>query len=588
MIKFKSISLKNFQSVGNVTQTVNLTTDGMTLILGVNADQDESFRNGTGKSTLTQAICFALYGNAITNVKKDNLVNKINNKNMIVSLEFEVNGKNYRIERGRKPAILRFYIDNNEFIDNNENEANGENKHTQEEIDKILSISYKLYRQIISVSSNTTPFLSLKDGEQREIIEELLGITLLSKKSEVLSNLIKQTKDSIKEEEIRLKTISESNNKIKSHIDELKFKSKNWDKRYETQKEKLLNDINVFSKIDIEQEIKNHEVYNKIKDINHSIKSTSTDISILDKNINILNKSISNNKIKLTQIDNNICPECEQEIHNNKTDEIKNCLITDIANDEETVNQLKDALEVNINSLNNFNDEKQSYGEINLIYKTLSEAYNHQRVLDSLEMELKNHLSQNNPFDDQIGNLNESGIQEVNYDYLNEQITLKEHQEFLLKLLTKKDSFIRKKIIDQNLSFLNNRLNSYLTEMNFTHTVMFNSDLTVDITLHGKDYDFEQLSSGEKNRLILSLSWSFRDIWETFNQSINIFIIDELVDTGMDKQGVSKSLDILRKFIIERNKNIFLISHKGEIENKVDNTLFAIKENDFTSYQLSS
>ena len=164
-------------------------------------------------------------------------------------------------------------------------------------------------------------------------------------------------------------------------------------------------------------------------------------------------------------------------------------------------------------------------------------------------------------------------------------ITLKDHQEFLLKLLTKKDSFIRKKIIDQNLFFLNTRLNHYLDTMNLPHEVTFNSDLSVDITKHGKNYDFDQLSTGEQNRLILSLSWAFRDIWETFNQSINLLIVDELVDTGMDIQGVTKALEILRQFVIERSKNILLISHKGDIENKVDNILFAEKQNDFTQYK---
>lgn len=586
MIKLKSVSMKNFQSIGNVTQTVRLDSDSLILVLGANLDQGhQDYRNGTGKTTITQAISFAIFGNAMTNIRKDNLVNKINNKDMMVSIEFEVNQIQYRIERGRKPAVLRFYINDSLLVDP-ENEANGESKFTQENIDTIIGMSHRLYKQIISLSSRTTPFLSLRDAEQREIIEELLGITSLSKKADKLNLQLKDTKDKIKEEEIRLKTIGESNDKINSHIKDLTFKSSLWEKTNQKNIAKQEADIENLKNIDIEAEINNHKIARDISVLDMSVQSLTREITSLDRELKTMELKHRELNHRLTHIKDKTCPECNQSITNDASSNMENDIEKSILDSSEKIKILNSEIANKAKELNSILDAKDTLGQKPiLIYKNIDDAYNHQRLLDSISSDLKTLMQNTNPYDDQIANLSDSAIQEICYDYLNQMISLKDHQEFLLKLLTKKDSFIRKKIIDQNLSFLNTRLNHYLDIMNLPHEVIFNSDLTVNIIKHGKDYDFDQLSTGEQNRLILSLSWSFRDIWETFNQSVNIYIIDELVDSGMDAQGVARGLDILSSFVLERNKNILLISHKGEIENRVDKILYAEKENDFTTYR---
>jgi len=154
----------------------------------------------------------------------------------------------------------------------------------------------------------------------------------------------------------------------------------------------------------------------------------------------------------------------------------------------------------------------------------------------------------------------------------------------LYKLLTNKDSFIRKKIIEQNLAYLNNRLTYYLDKVGLPHTVVFQNDLSVEIQQLGQDLDFDNLSRGERNRLILGMSWAFRDVWESLYQNINLLFIDELIDSGMDSAGVESSLSILKKMGRERNKNIYLISHKDELIGRVNNVLKVVKENGFTSY----
>ena len=161
---------------------------------------------------------------------------------------------------------------------------------------------------------------------------------------------------------------------------------------------------------------------------------------------------------------------------------------------------------------------------------------------------------------------------------------LKDHQEFLIKLLTNKDSFIRKKIIEQNLAYLNNRLTLYLDKLGLPHQVIFKNDLAVEITQLGQDLDFDNLSRGERNRLILGMSFAFRDVWESLYQNVNLLFIDELIDSGMDSAGVENSLSVIKKMGRERKKNIFLISHKDELIGRVNYVMKVIKENGFTSY----
>ena len=232
--------------------------------------------------------------------------------------------------------------------------------------------------------------------------------------------------------------------------------------------------------------------------------------------------------------------------------------------------------------------EISSVGELtqrpNTYYDTVEQALKHQNNLKSLETQLEVRAGEQDPYQEQIDELKHTAMQAVSWDRVNELSSLKDHQEFLLKLLTSKDSFIRKKIIDQNLAYLNNRLTYYLDKMGLPHSVLFQNDLSVLITQLGQDLDFDNLSRGERNRLILGLSWSFRDVWESLYQGINLLFVDELIDNGLDASGVEGALAVLKKMSRERKKNIFLISHKDELIGRVNNVLKVIKENGFTSY----
>jgi DNA repair exonuclease SbcCD ATPase subunit len=217
-------------------------------------------------------------------------------------------------------------------------------------------------------------------------------------------------------------------------------------------------------------------------------------------------------------------------------------------------------------------------------YSTIEEAYEHKHNMDTMAQQYAEKMAEQNPYLEQIDSLKDTGLQEIDFEHINELTELREHQEFLYKLLTSKDSFIRKRIIDQNIAYLNHRLAHYLERIGLPHEVKFSSDLGVEITEYGRDLDFDNLSRGERNRLILSLSWAFRDIYESLNHPMNFMCIDELLDSGMDSVGVEAGLGILKKMNREQGKNIFLISHKEELVGRVNNVLTVIKEGGFTNY----
>jgi DNA repair exonuclease SbcCD ATPase subunit len=204
--------------------------------------------------------------------------------------------------------------------------------------------------------------------------------------------------------------------------------------------------------------------------------------------------------------------------------------------------------------------------------------------LSNLEQQIANKQTETDPYAEQIAEMQQQALKEITYDTLNELTRLQEHQEFLLKLLTSKDSFIRKKIIEQNLSYLNARLTHYLDRVGLPHTVVFQNDLTVSIEELGRELDFDNLSRGERNRLILSMSWAFRDVFESLYQSINLLFIDEMIDNGLDTQGVENALALLKQMSRERHKSIWLVSHRDELAGRVENILKVVKEGGFTSY----
>jgi len=583
MLKLKSLTAKNFMSVGNATQAIHFDRSDLTLVLGENLDlggDDTGARNGTGKTTIINALSYGLYGQALTNIKKDNLINKTNAKNMVVTVDFNVGGRDYRIERGRKPTFTKLYIDGNEQTDYVD-DSQGDSRETQCDIERLLGMTHDMFKHVVALNTYTEPFLSMRANDQRQIIEQLLGVTILSEKAEQLKTQIKNTKDAINEEKIRIKAQQDANLRIAEQIENLKKRQKLWHTKHEEDVLTLEKHLRDLVAIDINEEIANHRAlalyHEGVKRRDQAKKWIAS--------IDAANVKEERTRDKLTleidQLRNHRCYACGGELHD--------------ANQEEMIESKKKLLGESVAQLLSNETQRwehqgviEQFADIGdaptVIYDTLEQALEHRSTVDNLAATLEKKAMETDPYSEQISDMECTALVEISWDTINNLTQMQEHQEFLLKMLTSKDSFVRKKIIDQNLAYLNSRLGAYLSAIGLPHEVKFINDLSVEITELGRDLDFDNLSRGERNRLILSLSWAFRDVWENLYQNINLLFIDELIDSGMDASGVENSLAILKRMNRERGKSIFLVSHREELSGRVNNILTVTKENGFTSY----
>lgn len=590
MLKITDVSMRNFLSVGNAPQSVKLCDKGLTLVLGENMDTGGvNSRNGVGKSTLLQAVSFGLFGIPLSNIKKDNLVNNINAKNMVVSISFERDNKKYKIERGRKPQFVRYYVDDGLVNDANTDESQGDSRNTQAEIEKVLGFSHDMFRHIVAMNTYTEPFLKLKPGDQRQIIEELLGITQISTRSDVLKELIKGTKDSVKEEEFRIKAVLESNQKIQYAINDLDAKSKQWNQGQRNRIDQAMNQLKGLQDLDIEAEIEAHKLIVDFKTLTAEITRARKDLHRQENDLMTRNKMYERLVAHYASAQEHKCHACGQDIHDDSHERQIADLKKQIDKAEPELVQAASDVEATQALIQELKDALGSIGDEPVTtYSTLEQAYEHRNTINNLKETIAREEASLNPYMEQIDTLKLSGLQPVSYDVLNELQVLLKHQDFLLKLLTSKDSFIRKKIIDQNINHLNHRLNYYLEKLGLPHEVRFKSDLSVEISLLGRDFDFEQLSRGEMNRVILSTSWAFRDVWESLNQTVNLMFVDEMIDNGLDQQGAESALELMKRMARERGKNIFLISHKDELIGRVNTILKVKKENSFTKFEANA
>ena len=580
MIHIKNLTVKNFMSVGNATQAIDFDRKDLTLVLGENLDLGgDGSRNGTGKTTIINALSYALYGNALSNIRKDNLVNKTNGKNMLVSLDFIVAGKEYRIERGRKPNVLKFYVNNEEQAASDY--AQGDSRETQEAIETTMGLSHDMFKHIMALNTYTEPFLSLKANDQRTLIEQLLGITMLSERADRIKELNKATKDSITQEEFRIRAVIEANKRIEEQIESLKRRQTMWVAKHAEDVQKLQTALDELQKINIDEEIQAHKEHSAWDQRRKDFNDLQSAISRSKLEVQREEKSIKKLETEIASLQSHQCHTCGQPFHDEKHQQVLENKQKDLADarakcqqDSATVSEIQTAI--------------AQLGEIGrpptMFYDKEEDAIHHRATLAGLQAQIEIKRRETDPYEEQIVEMAQQALQEVDYDELNRLTRLQEHQEFLLKLLTSKDSFIRKKIIEQNLSYLNSRLTHYLDRIGLPHTVVFQNDLTVSIEELGRELDFDNLSRGERNRLILSMSWAFRDVWESLYAPINVLFIDEMIDNGMDTQGVENSLALLKKMSRDRHKSIWLVSHKDELAGRVENILKVVKENGFTSY----
>lgn len=727
MIRFLTITMRNFLSVGAVTQAVRLDEPGLTLILGQNLDADSAnSRNGVGKTTILQALCYALYGQPITKVRLDNLVNAVNQKNMLVTLDFEENGRRHRIERGRKPNIFRWTVDGRDRGEGTTDESQGENKHTQAEIERLIGMGLTLFRHLAALSTYTDPFLRLKAAEQREVIEELLGLTQVSERAEALKKQVSATKEAIRVTEAEHKATHDANARIEAAVRRAEQEQQSWlDARTReigifkqriaalpvvdyAEAERAFADLEMWVATahdlrtqaegrEAEADKMETEAANKAAEAERLRSTQDAETRTLAKRIRTELTGLEGRGVQRTppQVfrlreeavrksqeaerrrmkatakadeaaaveaemanpDGHTCTTCGQGLLGTdhlasvmakletklealaaeagaeleaaeaadaaaaqalaEADEVEANAKTLWVQEEARVEALREELaktealteerEARSAAAAETMDERAaSCVEVADGLRTEAAALREkikalgpqpkppfatreammqaQRQRETLEASLsaeEKRLAEDDPHTGQIASLR-STLVDIDYGPLNDLTSLQRHQDFLQKLLTGRDSFLRKRLIDRNLMALNKRLNHYLEGLNLPHEVRFLPDLTVEIMLRGREYDFEQLSRGEQCRVSLATSFAFRDLHEAMNKPLNLLFADEVIDSGLDEAGGEAALDLLRKMSFERGRAVFLVTHRETLVGKASRLLLVRKTDGFT------
>ena len=451
MIKIKNLSVKNFMSVGNATQGINFDRNDLTLVLGENLDLGgDGSRNGTGKTTIINALSYALYGQALSNIRRDNLVNKTNTKGMMVSLDFVVGEQEYKIERGRKPNILKFYVNNK--VTEAEDNAQGDSRETQDAIEDILGMSHDMFKHIMALNTYTEPFLSLKANDQRTIIEQLLGITMLSERAERIKELSRTTKEDITREEFRIRAVQDANKRIQEQIEAVKRRQTLWQAKNAEDLLSLESALATFQEIDIEAEISSHKAFATWEALRKNLNDHATAISRAKMDHAREEKTTKKLTNEIATLEQHTCHTCGQEFHDHKHEAV-------LAEKKKELSTAITACQQYLDLVNELQSSVDSLGKIGkrpvMFYDKEEDAIQHRANLANLQKELDAKRVEIDPYAEQIEEMTATAAEEVSYDTVNELTRLQDHQDFLLKLLTSKDSFIRKKIIEQNLSYLN-------------------------------------------------------------------------------------------------------------------------------------
>ena len=357
-----------------------------------------------------------------------------------------------------------------------------------------------------------------------------------------------------------------------------------WDAKNSEDISTLKNKVAQLKELDIEAELNGHKelaLYNQRKK-DHSDIDTSTQRTLND--IDREAKSITKIEKELGILETNKCHTCGQDFHDDAHTQV-------FESKQESLTELNERVEELTEVCIELEKVKLSLGVVGdkpaVFYNSEQEAIEHRSKVEGFVSQIESKELDENPYTEQVSEMESHAIQEQDFDKVNELSRTGDHQKFLLELLTSKDSFVRKKIIDQNLSYLNSRLTSYLDKMGLPHQVVFQNDLTVEITELGRELDFDNLSRGERNRLILGLSFAFRDVWENLYEPINVIFIDELIDSGLDTIGVENAMGILKSKSRNNNKSIWLVSHREELAGRVPSVLQVVKENGFTTYSTS-
>ena len=566
MIIFRNVKWKNLLSTGNYFTEIKLDSTPNTLVVG---------ENGSGKSTMLDALCFALFGKPFRSINKPQLVNSINGKDCVVEVSLDTNNKNYRIVRGIKPNVFEIYC-NGELI--NQEAAS---RDYQELLEKyILKLNYKSFTQIVILgSASFTPFMQLSASDRRAIIEDLLDIQIFSTMNGLVRDKISNNKDLISEKKHEIDLASQKHDMQKKHIEELKQnnddKVKEYDDEIQLHNDTVSTLLANVGTLSAETEELQFVVANKIE-TEAKVKKITKLESQIESNLSKFRKDISFFQ------SHDDCPTCRQAIASSFKEEELKTLDTKVGECEHGLSQLETKLNEEQEKLNDINEKQKLINkkqvEIATYNTTITETNKMIARLRKLVDELKDSKVVTDLEEQQLKLLKDS-LTELQAA-LKELIEEKTYYEVASNLL--KDTGIKTKIVRQYLPVINKLVNKYLASLDFF--VNFNLDESFKETIksrHRDEFTYNNFSEGEKQRIDMALMLTWRAVAKLKNSSnTNLLILDETFDSSLDTNGTEELMKILQML---EGINLFVISHKGDIlQDKFMNVIRFDKEKNFS------
>jgi len=549
LIHFHNVRWQNFLSTGNVWTDILLDKSPNTLVIG---------ENGAGKSTMLDALCFALFGKPFRKINKPQLMNSVNQKDMLVETEFTVGKSRYRVLRGMKPNVFEIYKDN-VLINQTASVRDYQNYLEQ----NILKLNFNSFTQIVILgSSSFVPFMQLPTGARREIIEDLLDIKIFTAMNILLKEKLQQNKNNLKDIKYKIDLEQEKLEVHQKYIDEMQSKNK---ERIDSLKAEIEKSESAISRLEVD--ITNNN--SSVKELQESVNDEES----VQKKLNEILKIESKFEEKLKKLkkeikfyqDNDHCPTCDQDID----DEIKSKKVNQNESKILEVDEAFEKLQIELDRENQrLLDIMEINKQIQEFLEKVSDSNNQISSLNKYIKQLRTNIDTEvddvSDLKDENKKVNDIKKQIKGYEKKREnEIHEKELLDVAAELL--KDKGIKTQIVRQYVPVMNKLVNKYLAAMEFFVSFELNENFEETIkSRHRDSFSYASFSEGEKMRIDLSLLLTWRAIAKMKNSSnTNLLILDEVFDASLDSNGCDEFLKLLNE--LGKETNVFVISHKGDI-----------------------